>query len=278
MLLDTFTGSDLRQVFDEARRALGEDVLVLRTAISRDGRRTRVELVAASAAAIQDLRQRLAPPAPIFPRERGGRGTSGPFVLALVGPTGAGKTTTAAKLALHPRAFGSRKVGLLTLDTFRVGAIEQIAQYAEVTSLPLEVVYDAREMPAALKRLDGCDVVIIDTPGRSPRAKDANVQWQSMLRAAAPDEVHLVVPATLRADMIPMVVASLAACRVTHACLTKFDELHDDKAIADVATRLELPIRWLTSGQSVPDDLHVAKAAVLSALGLPASVRRGAAA
>lgn len=278
MLLDTFTGSDLRIVFDEARRALGEDVLVLRTSINREGRRTRVELVAASAAAIQDLRQRLDPPPPIFPREKGGRGTSGPFVLALVGPTGAGKTTTAAKLALHPRAFGARKVGLLTLDTFRVGAIEQIAQYAEVTSLPLEVVYDVREMPGALKRLDACDVVIIDTPGRSPRAKDANVQWQSMLRAAAPDEVHLVVPATLRSDMIPTLMTAMAACRPTHACLTKFDELSDDKAIADVATRLELPIRWVTSGQTVPDDLHAAKGAILSALGLPMTARRGAAA
>ncbi|MGQ0646118.1 MAG: hypothetical protein ACT4P7_01025 [Gemmatimonadaceae bacterium] len=278
MLLETFTGSDLRLVFDEARRALGDDVLVLRTSIQRENRRTRVELVAASQTAIAQLRQRLEPPAPSLPKAQGGRGKSGPFVVAIVGPTGAGKTTTAAKLALHPRAFGARRVGLLTLDTFRVGAIEQIAQYAEVTNLPLEVVYDAREMPAALKRLEECEVVIIDTPGRSPRSKDANSQWQTMLRAAAPDEVHLVVPATLRPDAIPALAASLTPCRITHACVTKLDELHDDRAVADVATRLEYPIRWVATGQSVPDDLHAAKGAILGALGLGTLPKRGAAA
>lgn len=278
MLLETFTGSDLRLVFDEARRALGEDVLVLRSSIIRDGGRTRVELVAASAEAIQDLRRRLEPPPPALPKAEGGRGQSGPFILALVGPTGGGKTTTAAKLALHPRAFGAKRTGLITLDTFRVGAIEQVAQYAEVTNLPLEVVYDAREVPAALKRLESCEVVIIDTPGRSPRAKDANAQWQAMLRAAAPDEVHLVVPASVRADAIPVIAASLSACRITHALLTKLDELPDDRAVADVATRLELPIRWVTNGQTVPDDIIPAKGAILGALGLPTTMRRGVAA
>jgi flagellar biosynthesis protein FlhF len=276
-MLETFTGSDLRTVFDDARRALGEDVLVLRTAIQRDGRRTRVELVAASAIAIQELRQRLDPPPLAFPRAAGGRGRSGPLVIGLVGPTGAGKTTTAAKLALHPRAFGGRKVGLMTLDTFRVGALEQMAQYAEVTDLPLEVVYDAREMPGALQRLDGCDVILVDTPGRSPRSKDANQQWQAMFRAAAPDEVHRVVPASMRPDLLPSLVASLDGCRITHACLTKLDELHDDRAVADLAARFPWPMRWVTTGQAVPDDLHSAKAAILSALGLPATGTRGTA-
>jgi flagellar biosynthesis protein FlhF len=238
-----------------------------------------VELVAASAAAVQDLRQRLDPPPPVFPRAQGGRGRSGPLIIALVGPTGAGKTTTTAKLALHARAFGQKQVGLMTLDTFRVGAIEQMAQYAEVTNLPLEVIYDVRELPAALKRLESCDVILIDTPGRSARAKDANAQWQTMLRAASPDEVHLVVPATLRPDSLPALLEAMQPCRVTHACITKVDELADERAIADVATRLPLPIRWVASGQSVPNDLHPARAVVLTALGLPLTQsRRGAAA
>ncbi|MGQ0766202.1 MAG: hypothetical protein ACT4OZ_11105 [Gemmatimonadota bacterium] len=268
MLLETFVGTDLRLVFDDARRALGEDVLVLRSSVSREGPRNRVEVVAASREALESLNRRLDPPAPTLPRKEGGRGRSGPFVIAVVGPTGAGKTTTAAKLALHSRAFGARRVGLLTLDTYRVGALEQIQQYAEVTSLPLEVAYDAREIPDVLARLDNCDVIVVDTPGRSPRARDANAQWQQMLRAIAPAETHLVVPAPLRPDALPALVATMASCRATHALITKLDELHDDRAVADVAARMDYPIRWVTDGQSVPDDLQLARQRVLGALGL----------
>lgn len=278
MHLETFTGADLRLVFDEARRSMGEDVLVLRTAIHRDDGRTRVELVAASAETMAALQRRVDPPPPSLPKAEGGRGRSGPFVLAVVGPTGSGKTTTATKLALHPRVFGAKRVGLLTLDTFRVGAIEQMAQYADVTGLPLEVVYDAREVPQALARLEECEVVVIDTPGRSPRAKDANTQWQQMLLAAAPDEVHLVLPATVRADTIPTLLTTFRACKLTHACLTKLDELHDDRAVAEVATSVDLAIRWVATGQTVPDDLLGAKGAILSALGIATGRRRGVAA
>lgn len=268
MLLETFVGTDLRLVFDDARRALGEDVLVLRSSVSREGRRNRVEVVAASREALESLHRRLDPPAPSLPRKEGGRGRSGPFVIAVVGPTGAGKTTTAAKLALHSRAFGARRVGLLTLDTYRVGALEQIQQYAEVTSLALEVAYDVREIPDVLTRLDACDVIIVDTPGRSPRAREANAQWQQMLRAIGPAETHLVVPAPLRPDALPALVATMAPCRATHALITKLDELHDDRAVADVAARMDYPIRWVTDGQSVPNDLQLARQRVLGALGL----------
>lgn len=278
MLLETFVGNDLRLVFEEARRSLGDDVLVLRSSVSREGRRTHVELIAASQEAITTLRRRLDPKPPSLPQSQGGRGRSGPLLIALVGPTGGGKTTVAAKLALHRGVFSGKRTGLLTLDTFRVGAVEQIQQYAEIASVPVEVAYDVRDVQGALKRLDGCDVVIIDTPGRSPRATEANTQWQATLRAIAPDEVQLVVPATMRPDAMPALLSAMAPCRPTHACVTKFDELHDDRAIADVAARIDLPIRWITDGQSVPGDLHAARSRVLSALGVPVQVARGAAA
>ncbi len=268
MLLETFHGTDLRRVFDDARRALGDDVLVIRSAVSKEGGVTRVEVIAARQQDLAALRKRLEPAPPSLPRGQGGRGRSGPLLIALVGPTGAGKTTVAAKLALHRAVFGTRKVGLITLDTYRVGALEQMQQYAEVTSLPLEVLYDAREVPAVMKRLDDRDVVIIDTPGRSPRSKDANAQWQQLLRALTPDEVHLVLPATLRPDAVPSLVQAMAPCRLTHAIISKVDELHDERAIADVAARVDLPIRWITDGHAVPDDLHPSRARILGALGL----------
>ncbi len=268
MLLETFHGTDLRRVFDDARRALGDDVLIVRSAVHKEAGATRVEVIAARQQDLQALRARLDPPLPALPRSQGGRGRSGPLVIALVGPTGAGKTTVAAKLAMHRAVFGSRKVGLITLDTYRVGALEQMQQYAEVMNVPLEVAYDIREVPGVMKRLDDRDVVIVDTPGRSPRSRDANAQWQSLLRAMAPDEVHLVLPATLRPDAVPAIVQGMAACRVSHAVITKVDELHDERAIADVAARVDLPIRWIGDGQAVPDDLHPSRARILGALGL----------
>lgn len=268
MLLETFHGTDLRRVFDDARRALGDDVLIIRSAVHKEGGATRVEVIAARQHDLQSLRHRLEPTMPSLPRTQGGRGRSGPLIIALVGPTGAGKTTVAAKLAMHRDVFGSRKVGLITLDTYRVGALEQMQQYAEVMNLPLEVVYDIKEVPAVVKRLEDRDVIIVDTPGRSPRARDANSQWQTLLRALAPDEVHLVVPATMRPDAVPALAQALAGCRLTHAIITKVDELHDERAMADVAARVDVPIRWIGDGQTVPEDLHPSRSRILGALGL----------
>ena len=101
MLLETFHGTDLRRVFDDARRALGEDVLIIRSAVSKEGGVTRVEVIAARQQDLHALRQRLEPTMPALTRGQGGRTRSGPFLLALVGPTGAGKTTVAAKLAMQ---------------------------------------------------------------------------------------------------------------------------------------------------------------------------------
>src|SRR5690606_12280328 len=131
-MLETFHGSDLRRVLDDARRALGDDALIVRSYVERRGRRTVVEVVAGHAADLRRLHDRLTPPPPALPRPIGGRGQSGPFILALVGPTGAGKTTTLLKLALNPCAFHGVRVGLLTLDTWRVAALEHLRQYAEI--------------------------------------------------------------------------------------------------------------------------------------------------
>jgi flagellar biosynthesis protein FlhF len=278
MLFESFHGTDLRQVFEEAHRALGDDVLVVRSDVQRHGTRTRVHLVVASGASLEVLRRRLEPSPPSLPRTRGGRGRSGPFIMALVGPTGAGKTTTLAKLALNAATFGGAKVGVLSLDTFRVAAVEQLQQYAEIASLPLEVAYDARDLSGALKRLDKCDVVLIDTPGRSGRAREANAQWHGILKSASPDETHLVVPATMRPDLLASVAQQFAACRLTHLLLTKTDEIAEDSMLADACASIELPVRWLCDGQAVPADIRPAQARILAALGVPPQRAAGRAA
>ncbi len=269
MAPERFRGADLSQVADRARRALGDDVMILHTRTVRDGGVPMVEVLAATSDSIDRVRSRLEPTA--FPREM--RSADGsPYRIALVGPTGAGKTTTAAKLAVRRGLFGAARPGLLTIDTYRVGGMEQLATYAELADVPFEVVYDAREIEGAMKRLSSCEVVIIDTPGRSPAAAELTERWRSLLDALAPDEVHLVLPASLRGDLAVDVARGYRAtrghCGATHLLLTKFDEVPRETGVADLALSLEMPARWVTDGQDVPADLKPGVARILRAYGL----------
>ena len=117
-------------------------------------------------------------------------------VVALVGPTGVGKTTTIAKLAANFRLRENRKVGLITVDTYRIAAVEQLRTYADIIDLPMEVVRTPREMREAVARMRSLDLVLMDTAGRSPR-DEVNIQeLKSILAEAKPAEVHLVLSAS----------------------------------------------------------------------------------
>ena len=169
MPLKTFRGSAVGPLLAEAQAELGDDAVVIRTEKVKDG----IELIAAdpeTAAAVGRLMRRSAAPA----GETASNGQrqldrprpASPEILAVVGPTGAGKTTAVAKLAAHPRVFEGRRVGLLALDTFRAGAIEQLAVHASLLGAPIEPVYEASDLERAMKRLAACDVILVDCPGR----------------------------------------------------------------------------------------------------------------
>jgi len=171
--------------------------------------------------------------------------------------------------------FGAARPGLLTIDTYRVGGMEQLATYAELADVPFEVVYDVREVDAAMKRLAGtCDVIIIDTPGRSPASAELTERWRSLLDALNPDEVHLVIPASLRADLAVDIGRAYRATRshrgATHLILSKVDEVPRASGISDLALSLELPTRWITDGQDVPGDLKPGVPRLLRTWGLAA--------
>ena len=260
-----FKGADTTAVFREASRLLGDDAVILRTVVHRGvSPAERVEITAAAANAVERFRARLTP-APLVSLDRGRVARAQPLTIALVGPAGAGKTTTIAKLATGPH-FPDWRVGLLTLDSQRTGALEQIHAHAEAARLPLEVVYAPAEVPAALRRLGKCDLILVDTPGRSRRSTQA-AEWDEILRVVAPDEVHLAVPASIRPVLAPHLRAEFRAARATHAVVTKLDEVPSDGGLAELAAEVGLPLRWVTDGQEVPADLHPAVPRVMAALG-----------
>jgi flagellar biosynthesis protein FlhF len=176
-------------------------------------------------------------------------------VVMLVGPTGAGKTTTIAKIAARAALIDGRRVGLVTLDNYRVGGVEQIRMFAELIGVPLEVA----ETPDALAELidPGNDLTLIDTAGRSPRDSAAIAELAEHI--AGQDiaiEVHLVIPAGSTADQVDELITRYGALNPTRLLFTKIDECERAPEVALAPARTHLPITWVTTGQAVPEDIE----------------------
>ncbi len=195
-------------------------------------------------------------------------------IVALVGPTGVGKTTTVAKLAAGFRIEARRRVGLVTIDTFRIAAVQQLKAYAEIMDLPMEVVEKPGEMSSALDRLGDVDLILIDTAGRSPQSDARIDQLVELLRTAQPDETHLVLSATSSASTIQSVLRGFASIRPTAAILTKLDEAPHTAGVLSAIAASEsfagVPLSYLTNGQQVPDDIAIADTETLLSRLLPA--------
>ncbi|MEX0586954.1 MAG: hypothetical protein WD176_09930, partial [Pirellulales bacterium] len=179
-------------------------------------------------------------------------------VVALVGPTGVGKTTTIAKLAANYRLREKRRVGLITVDTYRVAAVEQLRTYADIIDLPMEVVATPREMREASARMSHLDLVLMDTAGRSPRDEVRIQELKSMLAEAEPDDVHLVLSGTAGSKSLVATAERFANVGTTAILLTKLDEATSLGHLASLVRASRLPISYLTDGQNVPDDIQVA--------------------
>jgi flagellar biosynthesis protein FlhF len=180
-------------------------------------------------------------------------------VVALVGPTGVGKTTTVAKLAAAFRLNEQRRVGLITIDTYRIAAVDQLKTYADIMNLPLEVAATAQEMRAALAALSDCQLVLIDTTGRSPRDAMRIAEQRSLLAVADPDEVHLVLSAATSSACQQLATRAYASTNPTSLILTKLDELPQAGNLAALLRESSLPLSYTTHGQNVPDDIRPAQ-------------------
>jgi flagellar biosynthesis protein FlhF len=179
-------------------------------------------------------------------------------VVALVGPTGVGKTTTVAKLAANFKLTHGARVGLLTVDTYRIAAVEQLKTYAEIIDLPLAVVNDPAEMPRALDEMGAVDIVFIDTAGRSPRDEVKIRELAEFLLQARPDEVHLVLSAVAGQRSLQSAVERFAVVQIDRLILTKLDEADSLGGLLAVLGLSNRPVSYLTTGQAVPDDIEPA--------------------
>jgi flagellar biosynthesis protein FlhF len=185
-------------------------------------------------------------------------GTGKCRLVALVGPTGVGKTTTIAKLAANHRLREKKRVGLITVDTYRVAAVEQLRTYADIIDLPMEVVATPREMREAVARMRHLDLVLMDTAGRSPRDDIKIQELRSLLAEAEPDEVMLVLSSTAGARSLTTTASRFAEVGTTALLLTKTDEATSLGHLASLVRSCKLPVSYVTDGQNVPDDIQVA--------------------
>jgi flagellar biosynthesis GTPase FlhF len=181
-----------------------------------------------------------------------------PRRVAFVGPTGAGKTTTLAKVAARAQLEHGRRVSVVTIDTYRIGAVPQLESYASILGVPFAVARTPDELGEALERARASDLVYIDTTGRSPRGAGI-AELTPFLDRAAADDVCLVISATTRPSDALRAATVYQRLGATRLCITKLDETEDCAGLPSLARATGLPFTWLGVGQDVPDDLEEAE-------------------
>lgn len=181
-----------------------------------------------------------------------------PIVAAFVGPTGVGKTTTIAKLAAHYALGEKRQVALLTLDTYRIAAVEQLRLFAKIIGLPVDIVLTADELAQALGRHHDKEIVLIDTAGRSQRDALQMAELTSFFTDNPRVAVHLVLSATASIANLTDTVARFKPLGLTSLLFTKLDESTAFGPLLSTALHTQLPMSYFTTGQRVPEDIEVA--------------------
>ncbi len=180
----------------------------------------------------------------------------GPMIVAMVGPTGVGKTTTIAKLAATMRLREGKRVGMITIDSYRIAAVEQLKTYARILDVPLVPVVTSEEMQKAVRQLSDVDLILIDTAGRSPRDEPHITELAEFLAAASPDQVHLVLSTTSRESAIREAIENFSSLGAKHLVFTKLDEAVGLGVMLNVLNSVDMRLSYLTNGQAVPSDIE----------------------
>lgn len=178
-------------------------------------------------------------------------------VVMLLGPTGVGKTTTIAKLAANFTFVEGKKVALITLDTYRIAAAEQLRTFADIIGIPVTVVFNASELAEALEAYRNLDLVFIDTAGRSPFNAEHMSELQDFMAVAGVDEKILVLSVTTGFNDLLEIIERFAMLGVDKLIFTKLDETMTYGQIVSISHKTRKPVAYFTTGQNVPEDIEV---------------------
>ncbi len=186
-------------------------------------------------------------------------------IMVFVGPTGVGKTTTLAKLAARYSILQyNYKVGIITLDTYRIGAVEQLYQYAKMMKLPIEDVIGEDDFKKAIDRYINMDIILIDTVGSSQYDKEKLKKLKSYIDATnLKVDVNLVIPANSKLEDLEEVYNSFSFLDIDTMIITKFDETKTFGNLFSLIKKIKVPLRYFSIGQEVPDDIMLASSEYL---------------
>jgi flagellar biosynthesis protein FlhF len=179
-------------------------------------------------------------------------------IHALIGPTGVGKTTTLAKLASVYTLHKSKKVGLITIDTYRIGAVEQLKTYAEILGIPFGVVLTSKDIPEVLSKMEDCDIIFVDTTGRNSKNTLQVAETRKFIQELKADRVYLVVSMTTKQRDMEKIIENYKQVNFNGLIITKVDETEAAGSILTAIKHGKVPISYLTTGQNVPEDIEEA--------------------
>lgn len=176
-------------------------------------------------------------------------------LIHFVGPTGVGKTTTIAKLAADLKLKQKKKVALLTSDTYRIAAVEQLKTYANILNIPLEVIFSPADLKQAVLKLKDYDVILMDTAGRNYQNDLYVSELNNLLSFRERSETVLVLSLTSKYSDMVAIAEQFQKIRVDKVLFTKADETHSYGSIINLTNRFHMELSFLTFGQNVPDDI-----------------------